>query len=153
MPGMTDGALAPPPRQKHDQRMRKLTGLLLAATVACLALVACNDQGGHGYTALNQSDSDVIVEVVTDSRRVVRLPAHTRGNLSSGWSGPLEGWRFTVKDTSCAELISFSLKDQPAGVTLWVNAAGNIVLGQSSVFSFEGKDVRLVSELASADCS
>jgi hypothetical protein len=131
---------------------RKLALWLLSAMVASLSALACNDQGGHLYTALNQSDRDVIVEVVTDDRRVLRLPAHTRGHLSASWSGPIEGWRLTIRDSNCAQLVSFSLKNEPPGFTLYVTAAGDIQLGSRDVFSFEGKDVELVSPLPPANC-
>jgi len=125
---------------------------LLVGLVATLSVLACaTDPYGHIFTALNESDRDVILEVVTDQPKVLLLAAHTRGVLSESWSGPLEGWRITVRDLNFAQLGSFPLENEPPDLTLHVTA-GNIQLRHRSVFSLEGKRVKLVSPVPSATC-
>ena len=108
--------------------------------------------GGHIYTALNQSDRDVVVEVITDSRRLFRLPAHTRGHLSESWSRPTDGWLVTVRDEGCQELASLPVRGE-AHLTLHVTTAGKPELASYTVFSLEGKNVTLLDPLPPASCN
>lgn len=69
-----------------------------------LILAACStDQGGHLFTAINQSDRDLVIQVDAVPPGAILLPAHTRSTLASGWSYIPE-WTITVMDTSCAVL-------------------------------------------------
>jgi hypothetical protein len=132
---------------------RNLALWVLAVTLAASASSSCGtDYGGHSYLALNESDRDVIVEVVTDQTRMLLLAAHTRGNLSASWSGPTDEWRLTVRGEGCAQLVSLTPKGQPTRLTLHVTPIGDIRLGAESVFSFEGRRVELVSPLPPANC-
>jgi hypothetical protein len=92
------------------------------------------DPGGHIYTAVNESDRDVIVEVTTDQPRTLRLPARTRGWLSESWSSPSGGtWHLTVRDASCEVLASFPLTT--TYINLHVAFDGAIELGDQRSFT------------------
>jgi hypothetical protein len=118
-----------------------------------LAGGACNDVGaGHLYLALNESDNDIIVDATTDTHAVVRVPAHTRGALSVGWSGPTETWKLIVRDAQCAPVASFPLKNQPTKLTLHVTANTEVELADESTYSSAGQHVVLSNPLPDAKC-
>src|SRR4051794_33350251 len=94
--------------------------------VAAAGIAGCpTDPNGHLIVAMNKSDRDLIVDVATSEHATVRLPAHSRGWLSTEWDSPQDGWTITVRDVTCAVLVTLPVKD---GAVLVANANGSIEL-------------------------
>ena len=95
--------------------------------VAATSAGCTTDQGGHLWLAVNASDRDLVVDLVTDTPRSVRLPAHVRTWLSEGHATPTTGWHIVVRDRSCAPIATIDATDPRA--VLVIRADGIPVLG------------------------
>jgi hypothetical protein len=79
-------------------------GIAIAAATLALSLGSCiarSDGGGHAYSALNDTDTAVIVQVRTTETRTIVIPPHTYVGLAAGWSNIDPSWTITAWDSQC----------------------------------------------------
>jgi hypothetical protein len=105
------------------------------------------DSGGHLFLAINQSDREVIVRVASE-RTAVRLPAHTKANVSTGW-GYFPEWRISVVDEKCLELRSVSVAGQ--NTVLTIDPSGSLNANQDR-HGFEAASERWEEAPSSVTC-
>ena len=79
----------------------------MAAAVGLAATACTTDQGGYGFTGINQTDHDVVITLDSNDSPV-RLLARTKAGIAFGWSY-LSGGTLTVMDDACSVLGSTSV--------------------------------------------
>jgi hypothetical protein len=129
-----------------------LRSAMYAVALAIVASACSTDPGGHVFTAVNESDHPVIVDIATDQHRMVELPAHSRGVLSEDWTGPTgeRPWRLAVLDADCAEIASVSVT-RPY-LHLQVAADGSVEWDLERTYRPTSSGIRWAGKLEDADC-
>lgn len=127
----------------HD----RLTCLTVCA-LTLLAAACTTDQGGYGFTAINQSAEDVVIWLDSNDPAITRLPAHTRGGIAFGWTYG-NGWTLTVMDDSCAVIGSAPAMGAATVLTI---AAGRTLKTDPDRRVFDDSSERLVSGVSDRTC-
>lgn len=110
------------------------------------------DPGGHLYNVLNESQRSVVIEIATDQRQSFDLPPMSRGHLSGSFASPGSDWVVIVRTDTCVQIAAISLANQPSRLTLRVTPAGDVVVGDETLFSLQGKTFPIVSPLPPGSC-
>jgi hypothetical protein len=90
--------------------VRSTAVVVVALAISLGGCIARSDGGGHSFSALNDTDNVVVVEVRTTALRTIAIPPHTYVGLAGGWSNVDPSWAVTVWNADCRLILTEPIK-------------------------------------------